>query len=318
MKFAKLISGDEMPLLGLGTWKAGKGEVYKTVLDAIEVGYRHFDCAFIYGNEAEIGEAFAHAMAAGEIKREDLWITSKLWNDAHKQEHVLPAINKTLTDLKLDYLDLYLIHWSVVLKNGIGFPSTAEDFVSLDKVPLLETWNAMIELQKSGLARNIGVSNFSSKKIQNLIDNTGVVPAVNQVEMHPILQQNALKKYCDKMNIHLTAYAPLGSADRPATRKNDTDPNLFLDEVLLKVADSKGISIGELLLAWAVNRGTSAIPKTVRKERLIQNLASADIELSKNEMAEIEKVNRDLRFIKGDFWCFPGNSYTLENLWDEQ
>jgi alcohol dehydrogenase (NADP+) len=317
MKYINLQSGDKMPALGLGTWKAGKGEVYQTVRDAINVGYTHFDCALIYGNEAEIGEAFNHAFKAGQAKREQLWVTSKLWNDAHKQENILAGITQTLKDLQLEYLDLYLIHWPVALKHGIAFPEKAEDFLSLEQVPLAQTWKGVIELQKSGLAKNIGVSNFSIKKIQSLIDQTGIIPAVNQVEMHPLLQQPELKKYCDSQGIHLTAYAPLGSAQRPEITNSTDMPGLFSNEILLQIADNKGITVGELLLAWAINRGTSAIPKTVKKERLIQNLAAAAIELSADQMGQIENVNMNYRYVKGDFWCLPGNSYSIQNLWDE-
>jgi alcohol dehydrogenase (NADP+) len=317
MKFIKFANGDLMPQLGLGTWKSAKGEVYQVVRDAIDVGYRHFDCALLYGNEAEIGQAFADAFKAGDVQREHLWVTSKLWNSAHKAENIASNIDKSIADLQLGYLDLYLIHWPVALRAGIGLPAGAEDFVSLHEIPLTETWNGLIDLKKSGKTKHIGVSNFSIKKIQNLIAETGQAPEVNQVEMHPFLQQNALKTFCDQHNIHITAYAPLGSLDRPASRKTDGEPLLFDNPVIQQIAENKGISMGSLLLAWAVNRGVSVIPKTVRKERLVENLAAADISLTTNEMELISKLDLHNRYIKGDFWCLPGNDYTLATLWDE-
>ncbi|MES2798133.1 MAG: aldo/keto reductase [Bacteroidota bacterium] len=317
MKFVKFDNGDLMPALGLGTWKSAKGEVYKVVRESIEVGYRHFDCALLYGNEEEIGQAFYDAFKAGDISREELWITSKLWNNAHEPQNVLPNIHKSLKNLQVDYLDLYLIHWPVALRSDVTFPSKGSELVSLKDIPLSKTWQSMIELQNAGLSRHIGVSNFSKKKMQNLIDETGVRPEVDQVEMHPLLQQPDLLEFCNEKGIHMTAYAPLGSADRPENRKVVDEPGLFSNKIITQVAENKGISIGQLLLAWAVNRGTSVIPKTVRKERLIENLAAADLSLSDNEMAEMAKVNLNYRYIKGNFWCLEGSDYTLQNLWDE-
>ncbi len=317
MKYFQYKNDDKMPALGLGTWKSAPGEVYQVIRDAINVGYKHFDCALLYGNEPEIGQAFNDAFKAGDVTREELWVTSKLWNNAHKTEFVLPNIQKSIDNLKVGYLDLYLIHWPIVLIPTINFPSIGSELVSLKEVPLAETWRAMIELQKTGLAKHIGVSNFSAKKIQNLYDDSGIMPEVNQVEMHPFLQQNQLKSYCDLHSIIMTAYAPLGSSDRPVNRKVEGEPALFSNQILMQIADNKGISMGSLLLAWAVNRGISVIPKTVRKERLIENLAAADIELSITEMAEISKVNMNYRYVKGDFWCLPGSDYTLDKLWDE-
>jgi len=317
MKFLTFQNGDKMPIIGLGTWKSAPGEVYKAIRTAIEVGYKHFDCAHIYGNEKEIGMAFTDAISANEVKREELWITSKLWNNRHRIEQVEPAIQLTLKNLQLDYLDLYLIHWPIVLNDDVNFPSKSDEMVSLEKTPLQETWKGMIEIKEKGLARHIGTSNFSIKKIKGLISTTGVKPESNQVEMHPFLQQNELKSYCDSENINLTGYSPLGSSDRPANRILEGEPKLFENETLKKLAKSKGISVAQIMLAWATNRSTCAIPKSINKERLIENIRSADIELTENEMAEVASVNKNYRYIKGDFWCLPGTDYTIENLWDE-
>ena len=317
MKYIKYSNGDLMPSLGLGTWKSAPGEVYKAVKEAIVIGYRHFDCAHLYNNEPEIGQAFADSMAAGEVKREELWITSKLWNNRHRKEQVQPALELTLKNLRLDYLDLYLIHWPIALRDDVTFPTNADEVVSLKVTPLTETWEGMIGVREMDMAKHIGTSNFSIKKIKELTEVTGIKPENNQVEMHPFLQQNALKTFCDAEGISLTGYAPLGSADRPANRIVAGEPKLFDDEIIRNVAESKGCTVAQTMLAWAVNRGTCTIPKSVNANRLKENLEAADIELSESEMAQIDAVNMNYRYIKGDFWCLPGSDYTVENLWDE-
>ncbi|MDP1816179.1 MAG: aldo/keto reductase [Leadbetterella sp.] len=317
MKYLKYSNGDLMPSLGLGTWKSAPGEVYKAVREAITIGYRHFDCAHLYGNEPEIGQAFADAMKAGEVKRAELWITSKLWNNRHRKEQVQPALELTLKNLRLDYLDLYLIHWPIVLKDEVTFPTKADELVSLKETPLTETWEGMIAAQEMDMALHIGTSNFSIKKIKELTDATGVKPENNQVEMHPFLQQKTLKAYCDAEGILLTGYAPLGSADRPANRIVAGEPKLFDNEIIRNIAENKGCSVAQTMLAWAVSRGTCTIPKSVNANRLKENLEAVDIELSDSEMAQLAAVNMNYRYIKGDFWCLLGSDYTVESLWDE-
>ncbi len=315
MKYLNYANGDKMPALGLGTWKSAKGEVYKAVRDSIELGYRHFDCAFLYFNEAEIGQAIADAISGGEVKREELWITSKLWNNRHRKEQAEGAILNTLKDLQLDYLDLYLIHWPVVLKDEINYPTEGSHLVSLKETTLTNTWEGMIGLKENGLTKHIGVSNFSISKLGEVSKNTGIKPEMNQVEMHPFLQQNELKAYCDSQNILMTGYSPLGSADRPANRILEGEPKLFENDTIAEIAYELNCSKAQVMLAWAVNRGTSPIPKSVNKDRLKENLEAADIELSDDQMQRMANVNLNYRYIKGDFWCLEGSDYTLDILW---
>lgn len=317
MNYLTFDNGDKMPVLGLGTWKSAKGEVYEAIRTAIKLGYRHFDCAHLYMNEAEIGEAFTAAFEDGDVKREDLFVTSKLWNNRHRTEQVREAFDLTVKNLQVGYLDLYLIHWPVVLKDDVTFPEKGDELVSLKRTPLSETWKGMIQLKESGDAKHIGVSNFSIEKIQDVWDETGVKPEVNQVEMHPFMQQKPLKKYCDDNGILITGYSPLGSSDRPKNRINDDEPNLFANEILKKIADEKDISAAQVMLAWSVNNGGIVIPKSVNEGRLKENLAAADVELSDEDMAAISGIDLHNRFVKGDFWCLEGSDYTLENLWDE-
>ncbi len=317
MKTITLNQQSAIPALGLGTWKSAKGEVYKAVKEAIEIGYRHIDCAAIYGNESEIGDALQEVLAAGTVKREDLWITSKLWNNSHRKEQVLPALENTLKDLRLDYLDLYLVHWPVALQAGIAFPSGSEDFLSLEEAPIAETWQGMEACVDAGLTRCIGLSNFSSAKIENLVEKARIRPVMNQVEMHPYLQQNALLDYCHTQNIQLTAYSPLGSGDRPERLKKADDPVLSDHPTILDIADKYSCTWAQILLAWAITRRTVVIPKSVNPERLRQNFEAASIELDADDMARIGEMDLHFRFINGATWANEAAGYTLANLWDE-
>ena len=317
MKYLDFKNNDKMPALGLGTWKSAKGEVYKAVREAIKIGYRHFDCAFIYGNEKEIGQAIADAIGEGEVTRNELWITSKLWNNRHKKENIQAAIEITLSDLQLDYLDLYLIHWPIVLRYDIDYPQSGEHLVSLNEVSLTETWQGMIDLQAKGLTKHIGVSNFSIKKIKQITEDTGICPEVLQLELHPFLQQKEILNFANENKIILTAFCPLGSADRPATRIVAGEPKLFENQTILNIATEKGCSPAQVMLAWAVCRGTSVIPKSVNTQRLVDNLAAADIDLSQSQMEAMNALDQHYRYIKGDFWCLEGSDYTIANLWDE-
>lgn len=317
MKYSTFKNNDKMPSLGLGTWKSAKGEVYEVVRKAIEVGYRHFDCAFFYGNEAEIGQAIAAAVKNGDVKREELWITSKLWNNRHKKEQIQAAFEITLRDLGLDYLDLYLIHWPVVLQDDVNYAQKGSDLISLSEMPLSETWQGLIDLKAKGLTQHIGVSNFGVKKINQITDETGVIPEVLQVELHPFLQQQKLLDFANEKGIFLTGYCPLGSADRPAVRILEGEPKLFQNPIIQEIANLKGVSVAQIILSWAVNRGTSVIPKSVNPVRLKENLEAADLELSVDEMQKMNSLDLHYRYIKGDFWCLEGSDYTLENLWDE-
>jgi len=317
MKYLTFSNGDLMPALGLGTWKSAKGEIYTTIRTALEIGYRHFDCAFIYDNEREIGQAFADALKNNEVKREDLWITSKLWNNRHRTEDVQPAIEKSLRLLQLDYLDLYLIHWPVALIRSVNYPQKADDMISLNELPLSQTWQAMIDMREKGLTRHIGLSNFSMKKISALRDETGVLPEALQVELQPFLQQKQLLDFAKQNNIALTGFCPLGSADRPASRISPNEPKLFENETILAIAQEKDCTPAQVMLAWAVNRGTSVIPKSVHEYRLRENLAAADIVLSAEQMDKMAALDQHYRYIKGDFWCLEGTDYTIEHLWDE-
>ncbi len=310
-------NGDQMPILGLGTWKSEPGDAYKAVKEALRLGYRHIDCAFIYENEAEIGQAFFESFKEGVVSRDQMWITSKLWNDVHASEDVQPALEKTLSDLQLDYLDLYLIHWPVALKKGVFIPKSAQDLIGLDVLTISETWEAMEGLVDKGLCRHIGVSNFSVNKLKVLLNGARLKPEMNQIELHPYLQQPAMLEFCNKNGVHITAYSPLGSPDRPAGLKAENEPVLLEDPTIEMIAERRGVTQAQVLISWAIHRGTAVIPKSVNPARMKQNLAAVEVSLTQDDMKEIAKLDRNRRYVNGEFWEVEGGPYTVENLWDE-
>lgn len=317
MQVIEFADGDRMPALGLGTWKSKPGEVGAAVREALRIGYRHLDCAAIYGNEAEVGAALAASFDEGEVSRDELWVTSKLWNNRHAAADVQPALEQTLADLRLDHLDLYLIHWPVALRRDVVSPSGPADFLPLAELPLSETWRAMEDLREAGLARHVGVSNFSVAKLAALHETARTPPEMNQVELHPYLQQTELVEWCQAHGTGVTAYSPLGSRDRPASLKAANEPDLLVDATIASIAGQYGATPAQVLLAWALARGTAVIPKSVDPGRLAQNLAAAQLELSDEDLERIAELDRARRYVTGAFWAVEGGPYTLANLWDE-
>src|SRR5690554_166509 len=315
MKTLKFSNGDTIHAIGLGTWKSTGNELKKAIKDAIYAGYRHIDTATNYGNEAIIGEALAEIFAEGKIYREDVFITSKLWNDSHAEGQVIPALQDSLKKLQLDYLDLYLIHWPVAFRNGVEFPKKPSDYLTLEEAPLIETWKQMEEAKKNGLAKHIGVSNFSVKKLKDLISKATIKPEMNQVELHPLLQQNDLLEYCKSENILLTAYSSLGSGDRISAMKAEDEPNMFDIDVLKEIAKDRSATVPQVLIAWHNHRGCAAIPKSTTKDHIISNFKSADVELRDSDMEKIAKLDRHYRYINGKFFEEESKGYV--NLYDE-
>ena len=311
MPHVRLADGDGLPALGLGTWKAPAGEVGDAVQTALELGYRHIDCASIYGNEAEIGAALKQALSHSGLKREEIWITSKLWNDCHSPQDVRPALERTLSDLGLERLDLYLIHWPVAHQNGVLMPATAEEMIPPEALPLADTWTAMEDVVDAGLVRHLGVSNVSARKLASLLPHCRIRPVVNQVERHPWLQQKALLRFCQSEGIQLTAYAPLGSGS-----SGQPSP-LLQDPEVLAIAAAHDCSPARVLLAWGIACGTSVIPKSVRRERLADNLAATQLRLTAADLARLNSLDRQHRFVDGSFWDLPGSPYSQQAIWDE-
>lgn len=311
MTALKFRNNDEMPILGLGTFRSEANEVYNAVFSAIKMGYRHIDCAAAYGNEKEVGNAITEAIVQGLVTREDLWVTSKLWNASHGEKNVIPALNRTLEDLQLDYLDLYLIHWPVALKKGIEMPEKATDFIPLSEVPLSSTWKGMEAGLEQGLANHIGVSNFNKNHLKAIMATAVHKPEMNQVEMHPFLQQKELKALCSYYDIHLTAYAPLGSLV-----DENTTLRLLENDTIKNIADSRSMTPAQVALAYTIQRGVAVIPKSINEKRLLENLETINYTLTEEDMNLIKGLDKGHRFIDGKFWEVENGPYTADSIWN--
>jgi len=315
MKTVTLNDGNTIPAIGLGTWKSREGDAYRAVKEALRVGYRHIDGAWIYQNEAEVGQGIREAIQEGIVPREEIFLTSKLWNSFHAPEDVEKGCRETLDSLGLDYLDLYLMHWPVAIRSDKLMPEGQEDFWPLPEMPLSKTFEAMLKLRDKGWVKSVGVSNFSISKLEQLIAESGVVPAANQVELHPYNPQPELLDYCQQQNIHLTAYSPLGSLDRPESMKQKDEPTLLENPVVRDTAAAEGITPAQLLIAWAVDRGTSVIPKSTNPDRIAENLAIASHNLSPSARAALDGIDIRYRYVNPQGWFLPGVTYTGEGFW---
>ena len=306
----QLNTGATMPNLGLGTWKAPVGQVGQAVKYALtEAKYHHIDCAAIYKNQGEIGEVLKEVFQSGARQRGDVFITSKLWNTDHKKHVVKKACESTLKDLNLEYLDLYLMHWGIAIPQNDVPPSNPagrwseqldENGVLItEKISIRETWEAMEELVEAGLAKAIGIANFTAPMLNDLLSYAKVKPAVNQIELHPYLQQTELVEFCQYRGIAVTAYSPLGS---PGNYRDKGFPVLNEDETIKAIAAQHGKSPTQILIRWGIQRGTILIPKSVTPERILENLNVFDFELSEVDIKTIAHLDRNLRFVNPYVW----------------
>lgn len=280
----KLNTGSAIPAIGLGTWQSKPNEVRDAVKVALQAGYRHIDTAAAYGNEKEVGDGIKDS----GVPRSEIWLTTKLDNPWHKR--VPQAIDNSLKALQTDYVDLYLMHWPC---------STNPD--NMDEVykdwDFVDTWREMQKLVGTGKVKNIGVSNFAIKNLERLLNDPSckIVPAVNQIELHPCNPSPKLVAYCKEKGIHCTGYSPLGSTDSP----------LYKNKTLISVAKEKGKSPQQVLLAWGIQKGWSVLPKSVTEKRIIDNFALDDFELTEADIKKIDSITERFK-VCGDDWLPKG------------
>lgn len=307
-----LFSGDKIPKIGMGCWKISKNISSDKIYEAIKIGYRHIDEACDYGNEKEVGLGILKAIKEGIVKREDLWITSKLWNTYHSPEHVELACKKSLSDLGLEYLDLYLIHFPISLRyvpfetryppEWIYDPQSLNPCLEMNYVPIYKTWRAMENLCNKGLVRNIGLCNFNISGIRDILSYSKIPPAVLQVELHPYNQQEKLLRFCKEQGIVVTAFSPLGSSSYVEINMARKDDSCLKEEIILNISKKYNKSPAQILLRWGLQRDTLIIPKTINLERMKENVNIFDFVLSEEDMNEIKKLNKNKRFNDpGDF-----------------
>lgn len=288
---------DTVPFVGLGTWQSQPdGSVYRAVRHALASGYRHLDCAFIYQNQDEIGRAITDSIKEGVLTREELFVTSKIWLTHYSKERVEICAKKILSDLQLTQIDLLLLHWPFTFKQQDDnlFPVDSDGSVIGGDVGFVEAYKALEELQKQGLVKSIGVSNFNISQLTRLMENTSVKPVTNQVELHPYLVQKELKEFCNKNGIVLTAYSPLGNPGSAVNTAADKD-KLLKDPVVNKLATKYGKNAGQILIKFQVASGNLVIPKSVTNERIESNIQIFDFDLTPEEVAELSALDRNYR-----------------------
>ncbi len=314
----RLNNGAEIPAVGLGTFGSDRftaNEIAEAVKGAISIGYRHIDCASIYGNEKEIGESLNEVFKSG-VKREELWITSKVWNDMH--DKVRESCLQTLKDLKLDYLDLYLIHWPF---SNYHAPGCDVDSRSPNAKPyihenFMKTWRQMEALVEEGLVKSIGTSNMTVPKMKLLLRDAKIKPVVNEMELHPHFQQQEFFDFCIDNKIQPIGFTPIGSPTRPDRDKTDTDTVDIQDPVIVKIAKDHGVHPAVICVKWAVQRGQIPIPFSIRENEYRSNLECSIIDLlTDEEMDAISKIDKNCRLIKGQVFLWKDDQ-SWEALWD--
>lgn len=316
----KLYTGAEIPAIGLGTFGSDRftgKDIAEAVKGAISVGYRHIDCASIYKNEQLIGESLEEVMGCG-IMREELWITSKLWNDMHGEGDVLKSCKKSLSDLKLDYLDLYLTHWPFPNYHA---PGCSVDSRSPNAKPYIhenymKTWCQMEELVEKGLVRHIGTSNMTIPKLKLVLHDAKIKPACNEMELHPHFQQQDFFDFCIENNVQPIGFCPIGSPTRPDRDKTEGDTVDIEDEIIVKIAKRLNIHPAVVCVKWAVQRGQIPIPFSIHRNEYLSNLECTTKDMiTEEEMREIVGIDKNCRLIKGQVFLWKG-AKSWKDLWD--
>lgn len=316
----ELYTGARIPAVGLGTFGSDRfsaGQIAEAVLGAAAIGYRHFDCAAVYGNEKEIGVSLHKVMRSG-IEREELWITSKLWNDKHAEKDVIPACRQTLRDLQLDYLDLYLIHWPFPNHHAPGVDVNSRDPHAVPYIheSFMKTWRQMETLVEMGLVRHIGTSNMTIPKLKLLLHDAKILPAANEMELHPHFQQPELFQFCLDNRLAPIGFAPIGSPTRPDRDRTPEDTVDIEDPVIVRIANRLRVHPAVICIKWAVQRGQIPIPFSIHPEQYWANLKAATTEpLTNEEMQVIAGIDKNNRLIKGQVFLWE-SAKDWRDLWD--
>ena len=315
-----LSSGDQIPIIGLGTFGSDHvtaDQIAQSVLGAAEIGYRHFDCAMVYGNEKEIGFSLKTIQDAG-ILRKDLWVTSKLWNDKHDPKDVIETCEQSLKDLQLDYLDVYLVHWPFPNHHPPGCDGTTRNPNSKPYIheDYMKTWEKMEELKDMGLVKNIGTSNMTIPKMKLVLRDCQIKPVINQMELHPHFQQPEFFDYLIQHNVQPVGYSPLGSPNRPERDTTPEDTNPLEDPIIKRIASDHNAHPVTICLKWAAQRGQIPIPFSTKRKNYLNNLkAVVEDPLTTSEMQEIATCDKDCRLIKGVVFLWKDDQ-PWEDLWD--
>jgi diketogulonate reductase-like aldo/keto reductase len=316
----RLYTGAEIPAVGLGTFGSDRfapTEIAEAVVGAAEVGYRHFDCAAVYGNEKEIGISLQEVMGTG-IKRDELWVTSKLWNDKHAEGDVVPACKQTLQDLQLEYLDLYLIHWPFPNHHAPGVDVKSRDPHAGPYIHenYMKTWRQMERLVEIGLVRHIGTSNMTIPKLTLLLRDAKIQPAANEMELHPHFQQPELFRFCIDNRLAPIGFAPIGSPTRPDRDRTPEDTVDIEDPVIVGVSQRLNVHPAVVCVKWAVQRGQIPIPFSIYPDQYWSNLKAATTEpLTEEEMQAIAGIDKNNRLIKGQVFLWEA-AKDWRDLWD--
>ncbi len=315
-----LYTSATMPAIGLGTFGSDRfsGEqIAEAVKGAIAVGYRHIDCASVYGNEHLIGQSL-HEMIAQGVRREDLWITSKLWNDKHSEQDVISACEKSLRDLQLDYLDLYLIHWPFPNFHAPGVDVTSRDPHAQPYIHenYMKTWRQLEKLVEMGLVRHIGTSNMTIPKLKLLLRDAAIKPACSEMELHPHFQQPELFQFVVDHGIVPIGFSPIGSPNRPDRDRTADDTVDVEDPVILQIAERLGVHPAVVCIKWAIQRGQVPIPFSVNRRNYLSNLqATVSAPLTEADMQAIAEIDQNCRLIKGQVFLWKDDQ-SWEDLWD--